>query len=94
MVFKWNEEKNNILKNTRNISFEEIVIAINNGNLIDTIINPNQIQYKGQAINLVKINNYIYAVPSFIIDDNCNLITIYKSRKYTRLYLKEPKDDE
>jgi uncharacterized DUF497 family protein len=59
MVFKWNEEKNNILKNTRNISFEEIVIAINNGNLIDTIVNPNKIEYKGQVINLVKINDYI-----------------------------------
>jgi uncharacterized DUF497 family protein len=43
MVFKWSEEKNNILKNTRAVSFEEITIAINNGDLIDSIINPKSI---------------------------------------------------
>jgi uncharacterized DUF497 family protein len=94
MVFKWNEEKNNILKNTRNISFEEIVIAISNGNLVDTIVNPNMSDYKGQIINLVKIDEYIYAVPAVVIDTSCHLITIYKSRKYTKLYLKGSKNDE
>lgn len=40
--FDWNEEKNEILKRTRGISFEEIVNAIGNGNLVDTILHPNQ----------------------------------------------------
>ena len=44
----WNEEKNNILKRERNISFEEIELAIANGGLIETILHPNQDKYPGQ----------------------------------------------
>jgi hypothetical protein len=67
-IFDWNEDKNLELKIKRNISFEEIVIALNNGNLLDVIAHPNQIKYKGQKIFFVNINNYVFSVP--FIEEN------------------------
>ncbi|MBX3044074.1 MAG: hypothetical protein KIT33_04635 [Candidatus Kapabacteria bacterium] len=56
-IIDWNEDNNLELKIKRNISFEEIIIAMNNGNLLDVIAHPNQIKYKGQKIFFVNINN-------------------------------------
>ena len=69
IIFDWNEDKNNELKIKRNISFEEIVIAINNNDLLDVIDHPNQIKYEGQKIFFVNINNYVYSVP-FVEENN------------------------
>ena len=41
-IFSWSEEKNAILKAERNISFEEILIALESGNLVEIIPNPSQ----------------------------------------------------
>ncbi|MGA2299003.1 MAG: DUF4258 domain-containing protein [FCB group bacterium] len=87
----WNEEKNNILKRERNISFEEIELAIANGGLIETILHPNQDKYPGQKLFFVNINNYIYTVP-FIEDKNkIFLKTIYPDRIATKIFLGEKK---
>jgi len=40
--YDWNKEKNNLLKETRGISFEEIIFAISNGNLLEVIQNSNK----------------------------------------------------
>ena len=42
MSFFWNEEKNNSLKEDRGISFERIVVAIEEGHLIDVLEHPNK----------------------------------------------------
>ena len=88
-IFDWNEEKNLELKIKRNISFEEIVIALNNGNLLDVIAHPNQIKYKGQKILFVNINNYVFSVPFIEENNKIFLKTIYPDRKATKLYLGE-----
>ncbi len=49
-VFDWNEEKNQILKRERNVSFEEIVLSIQNGNLLDRVKHPNSEKYPNQFI--------------------------------------------
>ena len=87
--FDWNEEKNEILKRKRNISFEEIEYSIANGGLIETKIHPNQEKYPGQMLFFVNINNYIFTVP-FIEDNNkIFLKTIYPDRIATKKYLGE-----
>ena len=85
--FEWDNKKNDLLKKSRLISFEEIVKAINSGKNIDVFNHPNQIKYPGQKIYVVNINKYIYLVP-FIEEDNYIFLkTIFPSKKATKKYL-------
>jgi uncharacterized DUF497 family protein len=94
VIFNWDSAKNNLLKNTRNISFEEIVNAINEGKLVDAIDNPQKEKYKGQVYLMVEINNYIYVVPAAISQEDVFLKTIYPGRKYTEKYLEGSDEKE
>jgi uncharacterized DUF497 family protein len=91
--FVWQEDKNKLLKQERNISFEQVVFAIENKQIVDVMEHPNQEKYKGQKFILVEINGYVYIVPVRISDsgEECSLITVYPSRKYTNKYLGEEK---
>ena len=93
MKFVWQEEKNQQLKKERSISFEEIIFAIENKQVVDVMEHPNKEKYKNQKILLVEIKKYIYVVPLYFSDstEECHLITIYPSRKYTSKYLGEKK---
>jgi len=88
-VFRWNPEKNKKLKPERDISFEEIVFCIENSALVDIIDHPNQQKYKGQKMYLVNVNEYVHVIPFVESDDEIFLKTIYPSREYTKIYLKE-----
>ena len=87
ITYSWNKEKNLLLKKTREISFEQIVMHIEQGDLIDIIKHPNSDKYSSQKILIINVNNYIYTVP-FI--ENLNerfLKTIIPNRKFTKKYL-------
>ncbi|HJY62582.1 MAG TPA: toxin [Ignavibacteria bacterium] len=88
MVFNWNDEKNTKLKKTRGISFEDIVIAIENGDVPDVLQNPSQ-NYSNQILILVNVNNYVYAVPAVKTGNEYFLKTIFPSRKFTAKFLKK-----
>lgn len=86
--FSWNEEKNELLKEERQISFEDVVFYIEQGFLLDVLEHPNQEKYKGQKIFVVEIDEYAYLIP-FVEDENeIFLKTIIPSRKATKKYLK------
>jgi len=85
--FDWDEDKNQKLKEERNISFEEIIFAITNGYLVDVIVNPNNKKYFNQAMFAVEIEGYIYLLPFVEDDEKYFLKTIYPSRKATKKYL-------
>lgn len=87
MVFDWNNDKNNQLKEERNISFERIVVAIEENHLLDILEHPNKEKYAHQYLLLVEIDEYVYVVPCVIENDICFLKTIFPSRKYTNDYL-------
>ena len=93
MVFTWDIVKNDLLKENRSISFEQIVISIENNKIVDVIEHPNLEKYKGQIFILVEISDYVYVVPAFISEsgEECHLKTIYPSRKYTDKYLRSKK---
>lgn len=93
--FDWDKEKNNKLKEEREISFEEIIEAMNNGELLDVTDNPNK-KYKGQKIFVVNLNDYIFLVPFVENEKGVFLKTIFPSRKATKKYLikKGGKNDE
>ncbi len=87
--FDWNEEKNEILKNTRDISFEIIVIQIERGKILDILEHPNKNKYKNQRIFVIEYENYIYLVPFVEQKEKIFLKTIIPSRKATKKYLGE-----
>ncbi|HLC16297.1 MAG TPA: toxin [Thermodesulfovibrionia bacterium] len=87
MSFYWNEEKNNLLKQERNISFERIVVAIEEGHLLDVLEHPNKEKYGNQIVLIVEIEGYAICVPC-VQEKNGDyfLKTLYPSRKYTKLF--------
>lgn len=85
--YYWDEDKDNLLKQTRNISFEDVVSAIKNKNVLADIAHSNQEHYYKQRILVIKINGYVYAAPYVPNKDNWFLKTIYPNRKYNKKYL-------
>lgn len=85
--FSWNLEKNEKLKSGRGIGFEEVVMAIENGDVVQIIEHPNKTKYPNQRIMFIKIRNYIYLVPC--VEDNEKIFfkTIIPSSKTTKQYL-------
>lgn len=79
MIIKWNKEKDELLKATRNISFEQVVEEINAHRNTKPETNP---VHQNQFITVVKINNYPCVVP-FVIEENGDwfLKTVYPCRK-------------
>ncbi len=87
-TFLWNQEKNALLKAERQVSFEEIVLYIEMGFLLDVLEHPNQDRYKGQKLFVVQVDNYVYLVPFIETESEIFLKTIIPSRIATRKYLK------
>jgi hypothetical protein len=86
-MFDWNDEKNEILKKERGLSFEEIVFHITHGGLLDIIQHTNQDKYPNQKVFIVNVEGYVCLVPFVEDDDIIFLKTIFPSRKMTRKYL-------
>ncbi|MFH1674931.1 MAG: toxin [Pseudomonadota bacterium] len=91
-IFGWNYEKNRKLKRERGVSFEEVVFCIEQGQVLDVLEHPNQNRYKGQRIYVVGINDYAYIVPFVDVGEERFLITIFPSRKYTKIYFDKEVD--
>jgi len=78
----------------RGISFEEIVLAVEEGVLKDVLVHPNQRRYPGQLVLVVSYRDYVFLVPSVEKDAYYFLKTIIPSRKATRDYLNADEPDE
>lgn len=85
--FRWNHVKNEMLKIERSISFEEIVLAIEAGGLLDELCHPNSNKYPNQSVLVVALDEYAYLVPYVEEADYYFLKTIIPSGKATRDYL-------
>jgi len=90
-VFRWENEKNEWLKKNRGVSFEQVVILMERGDVFETIEHPNQNKYQGQKIVTVRIDDYAYLVPYVQESDEIFLKTIIPSRKATNKYVREQK---
>jgi len=88
MVFDWNDEKNTLLKENRNVCFEDVVTSIQENKLLDIVKNPSA-NHQNQYCLIVEIMNYAYIVPFVKEGDTFFLKTIYPSRKETKKYFKE-----
>jgi len=87
MVFDWDANKNEWLNKKRNISFEQIVVAVEAGDLLEVQTHPNQARHSHQVVMLMKIDDYVCAVPTNVQEDVFFMKTAYPSRKYTVMYL-------
>ena len=86
--FDWSNQKNLQLVEERGVSFEIVVAAIEQGDLLDVLVHPNQNRYPGQFVYVVHINDYAYLIPFVTQDDGTSFLkTIIPSRKATRDYL-------
>ncbi len=85
--FDWDEEKSLWLKRSREVSFEEVVFHIHNGDLLARLDHPNP-KYGHQQIFVVRMDDYAYAVPFVEDEEKYYLKTIIPSRKLTHVYLK------
>jgi len=85
-LISYGNDKNNLLKQSRGIGFEEIISAINSGKVLDVYDHPNQANYSGQNIYVVEALNYVYLVPFIHNEDGTFLKTIIPSRKAKKIY--------
>jgi uncharacterized DUF497 family protein len=92
--FRWNHEKNEVLKKDRGISFEEIVLAIEADGLLDELQHPNPDKYPNQSILVVALEGYVYLVPYVEEKSYYFLKTVIPSRKATRDYLQRNSPNE
>jgi uncharacterized DUF497 family protein len=85
--FDWDFEKNELLIQERGISFEEVLIAIGGGYLLDIVEHPNKKKYPNQKVFIVQIEEYAYLVPFVEDKEKVFLKTIIPSRKATKRYV-------
>ena len=91
--FRWSPEKNDLLKTERGICFEEIVVAVEAGALLEVVPHPNPKQYPRQKVMVVEVIGYAYLVPFVEEEDHFFLKTIIPSRKATRDFIAKESDD-
>lgn len=88
ITYQWNADKNKFLKKHRGVTFEQIVMHVENGDVIDIIDHPNATKYSHQRVLIIKINEYVYSVP-FVEENEIRFLkTIIPSRKLTKQYLR------
>ncbi len=92
--FDWDAGKNALLKSKREVSFEDVQRAIEEGGLLDTTDHPNKIKYPNQRIFVVKIKAYAYLVPFVEDEQKIFLKTMFPSRKATKKYLLKRKEEK
>jgi uncharacterized DUF497 family protein len=89
MQIIWDEEKNTLLKETRDISFEDIESAILNDKILDIVPHHNAQRYPDQELLIIEFAGYIYYVPFILTKEQMVLKTIIPSRKLTKKYKKD-----
>ena len=91
--FRWSPEKNEQLQLDRGISFENMVVAVESGGLMDILAHPNLAKYPNQKMLVVASDGYAYLVPFVEEDVHFFLKTVIPSRKATRDYLNQGETD-
>jgi uncharacterized DUF497 family protein len=91
--FRWGAEKNAELQAERGIGFEQVVVAVEAGGLLDVVSHPNPTRYPNQRVMVVAWDGYAYLVPFVEEADHYFLKTVIPSRKATRDFLNKSESD-
>ena len=92
--FRSGPHKNAELLAQRNITFEQVVVAVEAGGLLDVLSHPNPQKYPEQRAIVVAWDGYAYLVPFIEEADHYFLKTVIPSRKATRDFLKKGNNDD
>lgn len=92
--FRWNPDKNRELLAERGVSFEQAVVAIEGGGLLDVLAHPNTKKYPNQQLLVVTWDSYAYLIPYVEEAEYFFLKTVIPSRKATRDYLETGEPDD
>jgi hypothetical protein len=76
--FRWNEDKNKLLKEERGVSFEEIL----DSKFIGAERHPTR---KNQLVLKFEYKKYIWIIPCVVEDKYIFLKTMFPSRRYTKI---------
>ena len=87
----WNPEKNELLKTSRGVCFEDIVFYIEAGNLLDIVSHPNQAKYPEQKVYAVDIEGYTYLVPFIESEQEVFLKNHYSQPQGYRALFRSPR---
>jgi len=91
----YNYEKNELLKKERGIGFEDVILSLENGDLLDDISHPNKEKYPNQDIFIIfiRIKDYVCLVPYVETETEIFLKTIITSKKMNKKYSKGANND-
>ena len=89
-VFAWGREKTEWLCSQRGVSFERVVLRIEQGGLLDVVRHPNRGRYPDQKMFIVEVDDYAWLVRFVESETEVFLKTAIPSRKATRRYLRGP----
>ena len=88
MLFRWDEDKNKLLKKERGVSFEEILDS-------KFIGAEKHLTRKNQIVLKFEYKKYIWIIPCVVKDKYIFLKTMFPSRKYTKTFrVKEAKNEK
>jgi len=84
-VYDFSAEKNQLLIKERDISFERVIAAIEEGSILDILPHPNSAKYPNQKIYVIDLCGYVYLVPFVEREDGSVFLkTIFPHRKLTK----------
>ena len=86
---EFSEEKNLLLKETRNVGFEDILAAIKENKILGDFKHQSK-KYIHQRVLAVEKEGYVYVVP-YVINSKRKVVflkTVYPSRVLTDKYMK------
>ncbi|HEY1646134.1 MAG TPA: hypothetical protein VGF75_07290 [Candidatus Saccharimonadales bacterium] len=93
-IVRFNDDKSQLLKATKGVSFPEVLKHISDGDLIAD--KPHHSRNRpNKRLYIVNINNYVWVVP-YVINMEKNEIflkTIYPNSRFTDKYLKKGEDN-
>ena len=83
-----------MLKQSRGVSFESIVVVVESDGLLDIVEHPNKEKYPNQRVLVVSVDGYVYLTP-FVEKVDCFFLkTVIPSRKATRDYFQQGKPND
>jgi len=85
MEFAFDPKKNDLLLQTRGVSFRMVIEAISEKGMLGNFEHPNQAKYPNQRLLVVDLDGYSYCVPYSIHGETWFLRTIYPSRRFKHL---------
>jgi len=91
MDFIYDEKKNQILFDTRGLTFEQAIEIISQEGVLLDFQHPNFEKFPNQRIMVISINDYPHCIPYVMDGEKFVLKTIFKDRRFK--YLLEDNDE-